>query len=119
MKRTALFLLAAIALGASGCYSTTIKNGKPVGEAPLEGDQRWHHGFVGGTSEASGPYKLSQICPEGWAEIQTETSFSNGLLDVVTLGLYNPQTVAVTCVAQPSPRETAPAAPAPATVASE
>ena len=107
MKRTALLLLAVIAVGASGCYSTTLKNGKPIGDAPLEGDQRWHHGFVGGTSEASGPYQLSRICPEGWAEIQTETSFSNGLLDVVTLGLYNPQTVDVKCVAGPAPRETA------------
>jgi len=110
VKRMSLVLLAALALGASGCYSTTIKNGKPVGEAPLEGDHRWHHGFVGGTSEASGPYQLSKICPDGWAEIETETSFSNGLLDVVTFGLYNPQTVEVKCEAKPNRRETARAA---------
>jgi hypothetical protein len=110
MKRMSLVLFAVFALGLSGCYSTTIKNGKPVGEAPLEGDHRWHHGFVGGTSEASGPYQLSKICPEGWAEIETETSFSNGLLDVVTFGLYNPQTVEVKCEAKPASRETARAA---------
>ncbi len=107
MKRYELLLLAAVAMAANGCYSTTIKNGKPVGEAPIEADNRWHHGFVGGTEEASGPYRLKQLCPEGWAEIETHTSFGNGLLDAVTFGLYNPQTIDVKCAAKAEPPKTA------------
>ncbi|MBK7584677.1 MAG: hypothetical protein IPI67_31385 [Myxococcales bacterium] len=114
MKRIACLLMTTIALATSGCYSTTIHNGKAVGEAPIEGDQRWHHGFVGGTAEASGPYQLAKICPEGWAEIKTHTSFGNGLLDVVSIGLYNPQTVDVKCAAGTKPKTTAAAESAPA-----
>jgi hypothetical protein len=99
MKRLAFIACCALAL--NGCYTTTLKNGKPVGEAPLEADDRWHNGFVGGTEEASGPYELTELCPHGWAEIETHTSFGNGLLEIVTLSLYNPQTIEVRCAAAP------------------
>lgn len=107
MKRFELLLLAVVALGATGCYTTTLRNGKPVGEAPLEADKRWHNGFVGGTEESSGPYVLDRLCPNGWAEIETHTSFGNGILEVVTLHLYNPQTIEVKCAAEPAPKQTA------------
>jgi hypothetical protein len=99
MKRLLFVALGALAL--SGCYTTTLKSGKPAGESPMEADDRWHNGFVGGTSEASGPYRLEQLCPHGWSEIKTHTSFGNGLLEVVTLSLYNPQTIDVRCAAEP------------------
>ena len=57
-----------------------------------------------GTQEASGPYDVEKMCPDGWAEIKTETSFANGLVDVVTLNIYNPQTIEVTCAATPAAR---------------
>lgn len=99
MKRLLFVALGALAL--SGCYTTTLKSGKPAGESPMEADNRWHNGFVGGTSEASGPYRLEELCPNGWSEIKTHTSFGNGLLEVVTLSLYNPQTIDVRCAAEP------------------
>jgi hypothetical protein len=99
MKRYLFIAFAAVAL--SGCYTTTLKSGKPAGEAPMEADARWHNGFVGGTEESSGPYRLEQLCPHGWSEIKTHTSFGNGLLEIVTLHLYNPQTIDVTCAAEP------------------
>jgi hypothetical protein len=99
MKHLLFVALGALAL--SGCYTTTLKSGRPAGESPMEADDRWHNGFVGGTSEASGPYRLEQLCPHGWSEIKTHTSFGNGLLEVVTLSLYNPQTIDVRCAAEP------------------
>ena len=96
-----LFLLAAFAaISATGCYSTTLRSGLPAGEKPMEGEQRWHSGFLGGTQEASGPYDVAEMCPHGWSEIKTETSFANGVVDLVTVGVYNPQTVDVTCAAK-------------------
>jgi hypothetical protein len=99
MKRHLFVLCAAFAL--SGCYTTTLRSGKPAGETPMEADERWHNGFVGGTEESSGPYRLEQLCPHGWSEIETHTSFGNGLLEIVTFHLYNPQTVNVKCAAEP------------------
>jgi hypothetical protein len=51
-------------------------------------------------AELSGPYDLSKICPRGWAEIHTEPSFVNGLVQVLTFQIYNPQSVTVRCAAR-------------------
>lgn len=83
----------------SGCYTTTVRSGAPAAPPRIEYDGKWHHGLVVGLAELSGPYDLSRICPEGWAEIKTETSFVQGLVEAVTGGIYAPQTVTVRCVA--------------------
>lgn len=100
MTRHKLLLLVLTTVALSGCYSTTIHSGKAAGETPLEADERWHSGFLGGTQEASGPYDLDKICPNGWSEIRTKTSFANGVVDFFSAGIYNPQTVKVTCAAE-------------------
>lgn len=94
---------------ASSCYTTTVRSGKPPAEATIEYDGKWHSGLVWGLAELSGPYDLSEICPQGWAEITTETSFVNGLVDAVTSSIYSPQSVTVRCAAggQPSKPESA------------
>ncbi len=92
----AVLALTALVL-ASGCYTTTVRSGKPPGDATAEYDGKWHSGVVWGIAELSGPYDLSEVCPNGWAEITTETSFLNGLVDGVTSSIYSPQTVTVRC----------------------
>ena len=50
-----------------------------------------------------------------WAQIKTETSFLNGLVELITSGIYSPQTVTVRCNANvPPPPATVPAPVAPA-----
>ena len=116
-----LALAALTAAAATGCYTSYIKSGAPVAAAPIEHDEKWHSGIIYGLAELSGPYDLSRICPNGWAEIKTETSFVNGLVEWVTFSLYNPQTVTVRCaaggvpVAAP-PMSVPPAVPAPGPV---
>jgi hypothetical protein len=89
--------LAALCL--SGCYTTTLRSGLPPAAAKIDYDKRWHHGVIWGIAELSGPYDLSQVCPKGWAEVTTETSFVTGLLSFITYSLYAPQTVTVRCAA--------------------
>jgi hypothetical protein len=93
-------LLGALAL--PGCYTTTVTSGKPAAPATVAYDEKWHSGVVYGIAELSGPYDLQKICPQGWSEIKTETSFLNGFVDAVTWSVYNPQSITVRC-AQPSP----------------
>ena len=81
----------------SACYTTTLRSGQPANPARQEYDQRWHHGVIWGIAELSGPYNLKEICPNGWAEVKTETSFVNGLLDLLTSGVYAPQSVTIRC----------------------
>lgn len=93
LVRTALCL--SLLTLVSGCFSTTIRNGRPAAPATVAYDARWHHGAIAGMAEISGPYDLSEICPQGWAEIQTQTSFLNWVASWVSL--YTPQTIAVRC----------------------
>lgn len=92
-----LFLMFALTLAATGCYRMTVKNGLPVGRAPMEYDSKWHSGLIYGIAELSGPYDLSKVCPKDWSEIHTETSFLNGLVQGITYGIYDPQSVTVRC----------------------
>jgi hypothetical protein len=103
-------LAGVVLLAGSGCYSTHVTNGKAAASPSMQYDGAWHHGFVIGLVEVSGPYNLKEICPNGWAEIQTKTSFLNGLVNAV-VGIYNPQTVTIRCAeggAAPAAAEEAP-----------
>ena len=93
----ALNLACAIALvcSTSGCFTTVLKSGQPANAARIENDKRWHHGVIWGVAELSGPYDLKTLCPNGWAEVKSETSFVNGLLDAITSGIYAPQSVTI------------------------
>jgi hypothetical protein len=98
----------ALVCTSSACFTTTLRSGKPANAARVENDKRWHHGVVWGIAELSGPYNLKQLCPNGWAEVTSETSFLNGLLDSITSGVYSPQTVTIRCSgeeAEPSDSE--------------
>jgi hypothetical protein len=116
MNRLSTLKLGRLALGAlllSGCYTTTVASGKPAAPAGIEYDEKWHSGVAWGIAELSGPYDLEQVCPNGWSEIKTETSFLNGFVDAVTRGIYSPQSVTVRCaVAVPKVPPSAPVAPA-------
>jgi hypothetical protein len=93
----------AAAAGSSGCFTSIVKSGAPAAAAAIEYDEKWHSGLIFGLVELSGPYDLSRICPNGWAEIKTETSFVNGLVQWITFNIYNPQTVTVRCAAGGAP----------------
>jgi hypothetical protein len=103
VSRLALLpLLAAPLLG--GCYTTTVRSGlPPAGPPTIAHDEAWHHGVALGMGELSGPYDMPEECPNGWAEIRTETSFVNGLAELISFHLYNPQTVTVVCARAPAP----------------
>jgi hypothetical protein len=92
----ALLLAAAVTTGA-GCYTTRIHAGPPgVMPAPLA-TGRWHHTLVGGLAEIADPIDLEALCPQGWATINEEYSFLNGLAASVTSQIYTPRTYTVTC----------------------
>jgi Bor protein len=90
-------------LGAAGCYTTTLQSGLPAAPPAFAYDEKWHSGVVLGIAELSGPYDLQKICPTGWAQIKTETSFVNGIVELVTSGIYSPQTVTIRCATSPVP----------------
>jgi len=113
MKTLSMPKWAPLAMGAlllTGCYTTTVYSGKPGMPANIEYDQKWHHGVAWGIAEPGAPYNLEQVCPNGWSEIQTETSFVNGVVDAATRGIYSPQTISVRCAVVAPARPATPGA---------
>lgn len=110
MKTFALAL--AIGVVSTGCWATTVRNGRPPGQTPFGYDEKWHSGFIFGIAEMSGPYNLAEICPGGWSEIRTETSVWNAIVNFVTRDIYTTQTIGITCAQVPrTPPATAPSPP--------
>lgn len=108
MKRRSLLVIALAAACLGGCFRTVVRSGHPPAEAPEAYDQRWHSGFAAGLIETSGPHPLDQVCPEGWAEVRTETDPLHSFVTLVTTFVYSPQGVTVVCAEPGAP----PAAPA-------
>jgi hypothetical protein len=96
----------------TGCYTTSVRSGAAPGRTPVGYEDRWHHGFLWGLAEASGPYDINQICPQGWSEVRTELTFLTGLVGALTWGIYYPQSVTFVCGAGPAPMGPFPALPA-------
>ena len=85
---------ALLALVTSACFHQVVQTGRSPGTMVVEKPwvSTWLWGLV-----AAQPIDVRQQCPSGTAVIETQTSFMNGLAGAVTLGIWTPQTVRVTC----------------------
>jgi hypothetical protein len=97
MKRLAL--LAAVALSA-GCYKMNYINAAPPGTPGFQDE--WRDIIIFGLVELEDPVALDQVCPNGWAKVHNERTFTNGLvswaLNIVLLGwVYTPHATTVWC----------------------
>ncbi len=97
MKGAASMCAVVFGLLTNACYTTTVSSGKPIARAVPEAHDRWHSGVFNGGLDLSGSYDLKRLCPDGWAEIRTKTSAVNELVELLTFGIYAPQTVRVRC----------------------
>jgi outer membrane lipoprotein SlyB len=95
MMRFLAMLLAATAL--AGCFHVRYTNDTPVAAEPAE--QNWHHNVVFGLVEVSEPVNVNKACPGGVGLVKSEESFVAGLVNVITLTLYNPSDVIIYCSA--------------------
>ena len=96
-KRRWLSLALCVGLS-TGCFHQVIHTGRTPGTAVVE------HWFVSTWLWGLVPAKEIDVrreCPAGIATIMTETSFVNGLISFLTVGIYTPQHVRVTCAQQP------------------
>ena len=87
---TALILLA-------GCYHATIETGLTPSTQVLEQSfaSSWIYGLVPPKTVST-----TSRCPDGVAKVETQLSFVNQLVSFLTLGIYTPMHIRVTC-AQP------------------
>jgi len=85
----------------SGCTPATVRSGLPPADAATDHHEKWHAAFLFGALEASGPYALGRLCPEGWAEISVGPDPFTLLAGALTLFVYAPTRVTVVCAARP------------------
>jgi hypothetical protein len=95
LSHAALF---AICLLLGGCFqhTYTLGAGAPDGAVVYKA---WHHHWLFGLirPEFQKEVLVSEVCPSGQATIHEETTFLNGLIDVLIGIVYSPTTVTVTC----------------------
>jgi hypothetical protein len=82
------------ALLLSGCYHATIETGLTPSTVTLE--ERWANSWIYGLVPPK-TINTSARCTTGVARVETQLSFLNQLVGLLTLGIYTPMDVRVTC----------------------
>jgi hypothetical protein len=88
------FAIVAMLLTFSACYHATIQTGLTPSAQTIE--QNWATGWIYGLVPPSA-VETMQGCPSGVARVETQLSFPNQLVNILTLGIYTPMTIVVTC----------------------
>ena len=100
-------LVAGFLIAATGCYHATIETGlTPSTEVVEKGfASSWINGLV-----PPSPIETASKCKNGVAKIETQVSAVNWLVTVLTLYIYSPMAIKVTC-AQAGRASISPSAP--------
>jgi len=78
----------------SGCFHQQVVTGKDPGSTVIE--NKWATSLVYGLVPPL-IVETAEECPNGVASVETKISFLNGLVGGLTLNIYTPMTVKVTC----------------------
>ena len=78
----------------AGCYHATIETGRTPSTVTLE--KRWANSWILGLVPPD-VISTAERCPSGPARVETQLSFLNQLVGALTLGIYTPMDVRVTC----------------------
>lgn len=97
-RSTSVVMLVVLALAAGGCFQHTFTLGEGAPDGALA-YKAWHHHWLFGLirPEFQEETVVAKLCPSGNATIHEETSFLNGLIDVLIGIIYSPTTVTITC----------------------
>ncbi|HEY9229232.1 MAG TPA: hypothetical protein VIP11_21450 [Gemmatimonadaceae bacterium] len=96
MARRLVAVLAFLAVSSMACYRQVVTTGRPAGAKVI--DEPWLNSWFWGLV-APAPVDTRAECPSGVATVVTEVSWQNGIATLVTLGVYAPQHVTITCAA--------------------
>jgi hypothetical protein len=96
MMRRRWLPLAILAVSATACYHQVVNTGRAPSTNKI--DMPWVQGWLWGLVSPQ-PIETRAQCPSGVATVVTEQSVPNILASFVTLGIYAPQHVTITCAA--------------------
>jgi hypothetical protein len=92
--RNRMILLLSISSLVAGCYTSTITTGLPAGTKTIE--KKWAASWIVGLVPPKA-VDAAADCPDGVAKVVTQQSFPNMLVRALTLGIYSPTSIVVTC----------------------
>lgn len=87
-------VLCMVLLVTSGCYRQVVQTGRTPAATVI--DRPWTSTWLWGLVPAT-PIDVTSQCRSGIATVVTEQSFMNGLVGLLTLGIYSPRHVTITC----------------------
>jgi hypothetical protein len=91
MKSAAVLVVIAVV---SGCYNARINTGLTPSQEVIK--QGWAPGWIYGAVSPPTVEAASE-CPNGVAQVHTYRSFLNMLVSGLTLGIFTPMAINVTC----------------------
>ena len=94
MKTKLVFVLVLCVIALSGCYVATTETERMPSQVTIT--DNWATGWLFGLVPPKTVVVAAQ-CPYGVAKVMTQRSFANGLIGILTLGIYTPMTIQVTC----------------------
>ena len=94
MRRSLTSSLVLAVVAAAGCYHATIQTGLTPSTQTIE--RHWASSWIDGLVPPSYTQTAS-ACPSGVARVDTQLSFPNMLVGFLTLGIYTPMDIVVTC----------------------
>jgi hypothetical protein len=94
MSRLLKLAVAMVLLALPACYHATIETGLPTGSEVIDQSfaSSWIYGLV-----PPKPVSAMAKCRSGVAKVETQLSFVNQLVGFLTLGIYTPMSIKVTC----------------------
>ena len=84
----------AISLSTGACFHAIVETGRPAGTATVQ--RPWTATYLWGLVPAA-EINTATLCPQGVARVETQQTFANGLVSALTIGIYTPRSVTITC----------------------
>ncbi len=95
MRRISAVLLCAVLLAGCASYHAVVVT--DIQPGPRKVEDKWADAYLGGLV-APDTVKAATQCGEGGvALVETRISFLNSLVSTLTLGIYSPMEITVTC----------------------
>jgi Bor protein len=94
MKRQVSTALALALVSSMACYHATINTGRNESSTVVE--EQWAKGWVFGLVPPD-PLDVSKQCAGGVAKVETQHTFLNMLVQWLTIDIFTPMDIKVTC----------------------
>ncbi len=99
MRAIRLLTLVSLCTVVGACHHATIDTGLTPSTETIH--EPWANSWIAGLVPPS-TVETADKCTSGVAKVETQRSFLNSLVAILTIGIYTPMEIKVTCVASGS-----------------